>query len=54
MLIAYVVLLVASLAFLICWSVLEHNIQSASGVAAYIVALVALTIGSTQAVFDLL
>lgn len=52
-LVAFAVLLAGSLAFLICWSVLEHDLQGASGVAAYMVAFLGLAIGSTQAVFEL-
>ena len=52
-LVAFAVLLAGSLAFLICWSVLEHDLQGASGVAAYMVAFLGLAIGSTQAMFEL-
>ena len=51
--VAFAVLLAGSLAFLICWSVLKHDIQGASGVAAYIIAFLGLAIGSVQAVFEL-
>ena len=51
--VAFAVLLAGSLAFLICWSVLKHDIQGASGVAAYIIAFLGLAIGSMQAVFEL-
>ncbi|MCJ1290589.1 hypothetical protein MMC34_002129 [Xylographa carneopallida] len=52
-LLAFAVLLLASLVFLICWAVLQHDVQGASGVAAYIVALAMLSVGSLQAVFEL-
>ena len=51
--VAFVVLLAGSLAFLICWSVLKHDVQGASGVAAYIIAFLGLAIGSIQAGFEL-
>lgn len=51
--VTFAVLLAGSLAFLICWSVLKHDVQGASGVAAYIVAFLGLAIGSIQAVFEL-
>ena len=51
--VAFAVLLAGSLAFLICWSVLEHDLQGASGVAAYIIAFLGLGIGSIQAIFEL-
>ena len=51
--VAFTVLLAGSLAFLVCWSVLKHDVQGASGVAAYIVAFLGLAIGSIQAVFEL-
>ena len=50
--VAFAVLLAGSLAFLICWSVLKHDVQGASGVAAYIIAFLGLAIGSVQAVFE--
>ncbi|MCJ1407014.1 hypothetical protein MMC19_001084 [Ptychographa xylographoides] len=52
-LLAFIVLLFSSLVFLICWAVLQHDIQGASGVAAYMLAFVALGIGSIQAAFEL-
>ena len=52
-LVAFAVLLAGSLVFLVCWSVLEHDLQGASGVAAYMVAFLGLAIGSIQAVFEL-
>lgn len=52
-LVAFALLLVGSLSFLICWSALKHDVQGASGVAAYIVALLGLAVGSLQAVFEL-
>ncbi|KAL8785902.1 MAG: hypothetical protein Q9195_008447 [Heterodermia aff. obscurata] len=51
--VAFAVLLAGSLAFLICWSVLKHDLQGASGVAAYIIAFLGLAIGSIQAIFEL-
>lgn len=38
-----------SLVFGICWAVLRHDIQGAFGVAAYMVALIGLVIGTIQA-----
>lgn len=38
-----------SLVFGICWAVLRHDVQGAFGVAAYMVALVGLVVGTTQA-----
>ena len=52
-LVAFAVVLTGSLAFLICWSVLKHDVQGASGVAAYMIAFLGLAIGSIQAVFEL-
>ena len=46
-------MLLGSMAFLICWAVLKHDTQSASGVAAYIVAFVMLGVGNLQAAFEL-
>lgn len=50
---AFAILLLASLVFLVCWTVLKHDAQSASGVAAYIVAVIVLGIGSLQAAFGI-
>ena len=52
-LVAFAVVLAGSLAFLVCWSVLKHDVQGASGVAAYMMAFLGLAIGSIQAVFEL-
>ena len=41
--------LCGSLAFAICWTTLEHDIQGAFGVSAYVVALLTLAIGTAQA-----
>lgn len=38
-----------SLVFGICWAVLRHDVQGAFGVAAYMVALVGLVVGTIQA-----
>ena len=46
-------MLLGSMAFLIWWAVLRHDTQSASGVAAYIVAIVMRGVGSLQAAFEL-
>lgn len=51
--VAFAVLILGSLVFFICWSVLKHDLQGASGIAMYIMALIALGIGSLQAVFEL-
>lgn len=40
-----------SLIFGICWSILKHDTQGAFGVSAYIIALLALAIGTVQAYF---
>lgn len=52
-LVAYVVFLIASLIFLVCWAVLKQDVQGASGVAAYILALTTLSVGTLQAAFEL-
>ena len=52
-LVAFAVVLAGSLAFLICWSVLKHDVQGASGVAAYMMAFLGLAIASVQALFEL-
>lgn len=52
-LLAYVTLIISSLIFLICWAVLKQDLQSASGVAAYMLAFTALCIGSVQAALEL-
>ena len=49
----FAILLVASLTFLICWSVLKHDVQGAVGIATYIMAFITLGIGSLQAAFEL-
>jgi len=41
--------MLGSLVFGICWAVLRHDVQGASGVAAYMVALVGLVVGTTHA-----
>ena len=52
-LLSFALVLLASFVFFICWAVLEHDIQGASGVAAYLLALATLTIGSVQAAFEM-
>lgn len=52
-LLVFVTLLVSSVVFLICWAVLRHDLQSASGVAAYMLAFVALSVGTVQAALEL-
>ena len=42
-------LLAASMVFLVCWAVLKHDVQGASGVAAYMLAFVTLLVGTVQA-----
>ena len=37
-----------SLVFGICWAILEHDLQGAFGVAAYIISLMALLVGTVQ------
>lgn len=49
LLLSLALLLLGSLVFAISWSVLKHDLQGAFGVAAYLVALVALSIGTVQA-----
>ena len=44
--------LCGSLAFAICWAILEHDIQGAFGVSAYVVALLTLAVGAAQANLD--
>ena len=51
-LVAFTILLLASLIFLICWSVFKQDIQGASGVAAYTIAFITLLVGSLQAMFE--
>ena len=50
---AFATFLTASLVFVVCYSLLKHDVQSASGVAAYLVAFVMLGIGTLQAGFEL-
>ena len=38
-----------SLAFAICWTTLEHDMQAAFGVSAWVVALLTLLVGTAQA-----
>ena len=52
-LISLLLLLLASLVFLICWAVLQHDVQGASGIATYVLALITLSIGSLQAAFEM-
>ena len=40
---------IGSLVFGICWSVLQHDIQGAFAVSAYIIALLSLVVGTVQA-----
>lgn len=47
-LLALAFFLVGSLVFGVCWSIFEKDVQGAFGVAAYIVALLALLVGSVQ------
>ena len=48
-LLSLLVFLCGSLAFGICWTLLEHDIQGAFGVSAYIIALLTLAVGAAQA-----
>ncbi|KAK3172037.1 hypothetical protein OEA41_004121 [Lepraria neglecta] len=50
---SFAVLLLASFVFFVCWAALKHDMQSASGVAAYFVAFIMLGVGSLQAAFEL-
>ena len=50
---AYAILLLGSLVCFICWSVLKHDLQGASGIAMYIMAFIGLGIASLQAAFEL-
>lgn len=52
-LVAYVVFLIASLVFFVCWAVLKQDVQGASGVAAYILTFTTLSVGSVQVAFEL-
>lgn len=52
-LLSFFLLLLASVIFLICWAVLQHDVQGASGVATYVLALITLFIGSLQAAFEM-
>ena len=52
-LVAYVVFLIASLVFFVCWAVLKQDVQGASGVAAYIFTFTTLSVGSVQVAFEL-
>ncbi|KAL8626868.1 hypothetical protein Q9189_007437 [Teloschistes chrysophthalmus] len=45
---AFVMFLVSSMVFAIAWSVLEHDVQGAFAIAAYVVALVGLGVGTLQ------
>jgi hypothetical protein len=47
--VALLVFLVGSLVFGICWATIRHDVQGAFGVSAWIVALVALVVGTIQA-----
>ena len=49
---AFFLLIVASLVFLICWAVLEHDIQGASSVAGYMLTFVTLFLVGLQAFFE--
>ena len=48
-LLALLMFMLGSLAFGICWAVLEHDTQGAFGVSAYMVALAGLVVGTVQA-----
>ena len=52
-LLSFAIALLASFVFFVCWAVLEHDVQGASGVAAYVLALATLLIGSVQAAFEM-
>ena len=43
--------IIGSVAFGICWTVLEHDIQGAFGISTYVIALLGLVIGCMQASF---
>lgn len=45
---AYGMFLIGSMVFAIAWSVLEHDVQGAFAIAAYVVALVGLGVGTLQ------
>ena len=48
-LLAYLILMVASYVFLVCWAMLKKDVQGASGVASWVLAFLALGVGSVQA-----
>ena len=50
---AYTILLLGSLVCFICWAVLKHDLQGASGIAMYIMAFIGLAIATLQASFEL-
>lgn len=50
---AFIIVLLASLTFLISWAILQHDLQGACGVAAYMLAFATLTVGSVQAAFEI-
>ncbi|MCJ1286043.1 hypothetical protein MMC26_005385 [Xylographa opegraphella] len=52
-LLAFALILLASLVFLGCWAVLQHDVQGASGIAAYMLTLATLALGCVQAAFEL-
>ena len=50
---AFIIVLLASLTFLIFWAILQHDLQGACGVAAYMLAFATLTVGSVQAAVEI-
>ena len=52
-LLAFVLLLFAGPVFLVCWGVLQYDLQGTSGVAAYMLAFVTLFIWNVQALFEI-
>ena len=45
-LLAYLILMAASIVFLVCWAVLKKDVQGASGVASWVLAFLALGVRS--------
>ncbi len=43
---------IGSLVFGICWAILQHDLQGAFGVSAYIVSFMGLLVGTVQASLD--
>ena len=44
----FMLFLIGSLVFGICWAILEHDLQGAFGVSAYIISFVGLLVGTVQ------